>query len=68
MENNLTTEQLKAKREAIAKAHKDADRHFALITNYMRRFNYMKMSEYEKKNLQDIKESIVFFLTNDYKR
>jgi hypothetical protein len=65
---NLTAEQLKAKREAIAKAHKDADRHFALITNYMRRFNYMKMSEYEKKNLKDIKESIIFFLTNDYKR
>jgi hemerythrin len=68
MENNLTAEQLKAKREAIAKAHKDADRHFALITNYMRRFNYQKMSEYEKKNLKDIKESINFFLMNDFNR
>jgi hypothetical protein len=66
MENNLTAEQLLNIRRAREKAHKDADRHFALITNYMRRFNLTsyKASEYERQNLMSIKRSVDWVIAN----
>lgn len=66
MENNLTAEQLANIRKAREKAIKDADRHFALITNYMRRFNLTsyKATEYEKRNMLDIKRSVDWVIAN----
>jgi hypothetical protein len=66
MENNLTAEQLLNIRKINAKAIKDADRHFALITNYMRRFNLTsyKASEYERQNLMNIKRSVDWVIAN----
>jgi hypothetical protein len=64
---NLTPEQLRLlERKANEKAHKDADRHFALITNYMRRFNLTsyKASQYERQNLLDIKRSVDWVIAN----
>jgi hypothetical protein len=63
---NLTAEQLLNIRKANAKAIKDADRHFALITNYMRRFNLTsyKASEYERQNLMNIKRSVDWVIAN----
>lgn len=63
---NLTAEQLLNIRRANEKAYKDADRYFALITNYMRRFNLTsyKISQYERQNLLDIKRSVDWVIAN----
>jgi hypothetical protein len=62
----LNAEQLRLlKIKVNEKAVKDADRHFALITNYMRKFHSQKMTNYEKQNLKQIKEIIEHFLMND---
>ena len=63
---NLTAEQLLNIRKANEKAHKDADRHFALITNYMKRFNLTsyKATLYERQNLLDIKKSVDWVIAN----
>jgi hypothetical protein len=63
---NLTPEQLANIRKANEKAHKEADRHFALITNYIRKFNstYYKASQYERQNLLDIKRSVDWVIAN----
>lgn len=60
---NLTSEQIK--RQQRAKQVKDAERHYALITNYLARFgnlNTYKATEFEKQNLLDIKKSVDFYV------
>lgn len=60
---NLTTEQIK--RQQRAKQIKDAERHFALITNYMARFgnlNTYEATAFEKENLLDIKKSVDYYV------